>query len=211
MDLQLTFTVSVPENEFGRMKEVDLKKNGSKIDVVDSNKEEYILLQLRYRMLTCIQRQLTFLLQGLFEVLPQHLLSVFDYQELELLLCGLPTIDIKDWKKNTVRSPPFFPSFRTALYPNRTPFRRFIKVFLLRTTLWCNGGGNWWSRCPTKIEHGYFNTRPGHPAPLSKASKLYKATTERSPLPPMLSSSAFVYLLFVFPCPPPPVAKIHNT
>jgi hypothetical protein len=31
----------------------------------------------------------------------QALLSVFDFQELELLLCGLPEIDIEDWKKNT--------------------------------------------------------------------------------------------------------------
>ena len=26
---------------------------------------------------------------------------VFDYQELELLLCGLPTIDVNNWKANT--------------------------------------------------------------------------------------------------------------
>jgi len=31
----------------------------------------------------------------------QALLSVFDFQELELLLCGLPEIDIEDWKRNT--------------------------------------------------------------------------------------------------------------
>ena len=31
----------------------------------------------------------------------QALLSVFDFQELELLLCGLPEIDIDDWKRNT--------------------------------------------------------------------------------------------------------------
>jgi len=32
---------------------------------------------------------------------PEPLLSVFDFQELELLLHGLPNIDMDDWVKNT--------------------------------------------------------------------------------------------------------------
>ena len=39
--------------------------------------------------------------QGFYEVIPHSLVCVFDYQELELLLCGLPRIDIKDWQANT--------------------------------------------------------------------------------------------------------------
>jgi hypothetical protein len=34
-------------------------------------------------------------------VLPPELLCVFDYQELELLMCGLPTIDMDDWVRHT--------------------------------------------------------------------------------------------------------------
>lgn len=30
------------------------------------------------------------LLRGFYEAVPRELLSVFDYQELELLMCGLP-------------------------------------------------------------------------------------------------------------------------
>ena len=33
--------------------------------------------------------------------MPEPLLSVFDFQELELLLHGLPNIDMDDWVKNT--------------------------------------------------------------------------------------------------------------
>ena len=40
-------------------------------------------------------------MQGFYEVLPQNLVCVFNYQELELLLCGLPRIDTKDWQANT--------------------------------------------------------------------------------------------------------------
>merc|ERR1711862_810135 len=41
------------------------------------------------------------LLLGFFVVIPEPLLTVFDFQELELLMCGLPKIDMEDWKENT--------------------------------------------------------------------------------------------------------------
>ncbi len=34
-------------------------------------------------------------------MIPLDLLSVFDYQELDLLLCGVPEIDIADWNRHT--------------------------------------------------------------------------------------------------------------
>ncbi len=39
---------------------------------------------------------------GFYDVLPEPLLSVFDYQELELIMCGLPTIDMDDWIKHSI-------------------------------------------------------------------------------------------------------------
>ena len=42
------------------------------------------------------------LLTGLYEVVPQHLLFMFDHQELELLLCGVPVIDVDEWERHTV-------------------------------------------------------------------------------------------------------------
>ena len=52
-------------------------------------------------MLTSIQSQVEHLLSGLYEIVPPDLLSIFDYQELELLLCGIPDIDVKDWYNYT--------------------------------------------------------------------------------------------------------------
>jgi len=37
----------------------------------------------------------------LFEVIPPDILSVFDYHELELLMCGVPDIDVADWMNHT--------------------------------------------------------------------------------------------------------------
>jgi hypothetical protein len=75
----------------------ELKPNGSNIAVTDDNINEYLDLRLRHRLLDSIKPQLEHFLKGLYEIIPPTLLSVFDYQELELLSCGIPTIDIDDW------------------------------------------------------------------------------------------------------------------
>jgi hypothetical protein len=40
-------------------------------------------------------------LKGFGEILPTHLLKIFDEGELELLMCGIGNIDVRDWKENT--------------------------------------------------------------------------------------------------------------
>jgi hypothetical protein len=58
-------------------------------------------MQLKYRFFDSIKSQLYQLLKGIYEVVPRKLLGVFDYQELELLMCGIPSIDLDDWKQHT--------------------------------------------------------------------------------------------------------------
>lgn len=91
----------------GEIEVIDLKENGRNIEVNDANKQEYIYLRLRYVMLDCFAGQLQHLMAGIFEVIPQELILVFDYQELELVLCGVPSIDINDWKAHTKTSEDF--------------------------------------------------------------------------------------------------------
>jgi hypothetical protein len=55
---------------------------------------------IKHTMFESVRLQLQALLRGFYEVVPAYLVSVFDFQELELLLCGLPQIDIEDWKKH---------------------------------------------------------------------------------------------------------------
>lgn len=42
------------------------------------------------------------MISSVFSIIPGQLLSVFEPHELEMILNGHPTIDIKDWKENTV-------------------------------------------------------------------------------------------------------------
>lgn len=51
--------------------------------------------------LGAIRKQLAAFLEGFYEIIPKRLISIFTEQELELLISGLPAIDIDDLKANT--------------------------------------------------------------------------------------------------------------
>merc|ERR1711865_1102780 len=54
------------------------------------------------KMTTGIKNQLDQFLSGLHSIIPKHLLQLFNENELELLISGLPNIDVLDLKWNTV-------------------------------------------------------------------------------------------------------------
>lgn len=95
----LTFSTEV--QEFGVCEVRDLKPNGANILVTEENKKEYVHLVCQMRMTGAIRKQLAAFLEGFYEIIPKRLISIFTEQELELLISGLPTIDIDDLKSNT--------------------------------------------------------------------------------------------------------------
>jgi len=97
--LCLDFTYT--EQSMGVSKEIELAKNGKSIDVTQENLPEYLEACTKYRLMGRVRTQMTELLLGFFDIIPEPLLTVFDFQELELLMCGLPVIDMEDWKANT--------------------------------------------------------------------------------------------------------------
>ena len=90
------------ETIFGESITKDLREGGADIDLTADNAVEYVQLQVRRIMFSQVEEQLKMLLTGLYEVVPQHLLFMFDHQELELLLCGVPVIDVDEWERHTV-------------------------------------------------------------------------------------------------------------
>jgi len=97
--LCLDFTTAV--RIFGETQTIELKPGGADIEVTNENRDEYLKLLFRHKMLDHVNEQLNELLRGFYEVIPEGLLSIFDYQELELLINGLPNIDVSDWQANT--------------------------------------------------------------------------------------------------------------
>ena len=43
-------------------------------------------------------------------MVPLNLIKIFDEGELELLMCGIGSIDVKDWKGNTVYKGDYHPN-----------------------------------------------------------------------------------------------------
>jgi len=99
--LGLDLTFSVESNVFGVTKVVDLIENGRNVIVTDENKHQYVQLNAYHRMTVAIREQIDAFLSGFHELVPPELISIFDAQELELLISGLPDIDLDDLRANT--------------------------------------------------------------------------------------------------------------
>lgn len=94
-------TFSVEEDEFGMKTTVDLIEDGRNIEVTNENKHEYVRLIVEHRLLSSVKEQMDHFLTGFHGIIPADLISIFNEQELELLISGLPDIDVDDWKSNT--------------------------------------------------------------------------------------------------------------
>ncbi|KRZ55576.1 E3 ubiquitin-protein ligase NEDD4 [Trichinella nativa] len=99
-ELELRFVVD--EEVFGVTQTRELKPGGADILVTNDNKNEYINLVIKWRFVSRVTDQMNALMSGLNEFIMQNLLTIFDPHELELLMCGLQKIDVKDWKDNTL-------------------------------------------------------------------------------------------------------------
>ncbi|KRY83517.1 E3 ubiquitin-protein ligase NEDD4 [Trichinella pseudospiralis] len=99
-ELELRFVVD--EEVFGVTQTRELKPGGADILVTNDNKNEYINLVIKWRFVSRVTDQMNALMSGLNEFIMQSLLTIFDPHELELLMCGLQKIDVKDWKDNTL-------------------------------------------------------------------------------------------------------------
>ncbi|KAI9911335.1 hypothetical protein PsorP6_008921 [Peronosclerospora sorghi] len=85
----------------GKAHIVELVEGGANIDVTRENRMRYLDALFKYHVLESVSNQLLSFLTALYDVVPEGLLKLFDYQELELLMCGVPSIDVEDWKKHT--------------------------------------------------------------------------------------------------------------
>lgn len=98
-DLCLDFTIT--EDAFGVATTKALKPGGEDIEVDNNNRKEYVQLMFNHYM-TKSSDQLAEFLQGFYDIIPEYLLAIFDFMELELICCGLPNLDVTDWREHTI-------------------------------------------------------------------------------------------------------------
>ena len=72
------------------------------MEVTESNKFDYVQRLCSSKLYDSIKPQIDALLKGFYDIIPQNLISIFNHRELELVISGMPTIDINDWKNNTI-------------------------------------------------------------------------------------------------------------
>lgn len=87
-----TFTRT--EDRFGEIVTIDLKPNGADIPVTEENKKEYVDAVVEYRISRRVKDQFNAFMEGLLELIPLDLISVFDEREMELLIGGISEIDM---------------------------------------------------------------------------------------------------------------------
>ncbi len=92
--LDFTFT----EKAMDIHTKVEIVHGGSLQEVNNENLPAYLEAMLKYRMLERVKPQLTELLIGFFDVIPEPTLTIFDHRELESLLCGAPEPSVADWE-----------------------------------------------------------------------------------------------------------------
>lgn len=87
---------------FDEQVSVELKKNGEEIDVDNENKIEYCQLVVEHLLYKCVKPQIDAFLQGFYDLVPANLVRIFDHHELELMISGLPTVDVANLKENVI-------------------------------------------------------------------------------------------------------------
>ncbi|PON94002.1 Coatomer beta subunit [Trema orientale] len=104
--LDLTFSMDADEEkhilyEKNQVTDYELKPGGRNIRVTEETKHEYVDLVADHILTNAIRPQINAFLEGFTELVPRELISIFNDKELELLISGLPEIDLDDLKANT--------------------------------------------------------------------------------------------------------------
>ncbi|KAK6947097.1 HUWE1/Rev1, ubiquitin binding region [Dillenia turbinata] len=102
----LTFSMDADEEkhilcEKMEVTDFELKPGGRNIRVTEETKHEYVDLVADHILTNAIRPQINSFLEGFNELVPRDLISIFNDKELELLISGLPEIDLDDLKANT--------------------------------------------------------------------------------------------------------------
>jgi ubiquitin-protein ligase E3 A len=87
--------------DLGNERRVELKPNGRNIAVTSDNKEEYVLLYVKWRLVDSVQKQYEHFEKGVMQVLDSSSIDLLRPEELELLLVGTPELDFSALETNT--------------------------------------------------------------------------------------------------------------
>lgn len=97
-DLELYFVEDIYDDNGQLSKTIELIPNGAKIRVTNDTKKQYLDALAQQRLCNSVRDELECFLKGLNGIIPDNLLSIFDENELELLMCGTGEYSISDFR-----------------------------------------------------------------------------------------------------------------
>lgn len=171
-----TFTVNDIDPVTGTETIIELKEKGRSIWIKEENKEEFVELYLDYVLHKSTDAQFIAFNYGFSSLVPYEMLQVLDEDELELFLCGDVTIDVKDWKQNTLYKGAFDHKHQIITW-----FWEILEKLnqneLERLLQFCTGS----SRVPAEGFRG-LTTNNNKPCPFTIEPKLYGSTIDDFPV-----------------------------
>lgn len=87
-------------SDMGEERKVELKQDGSNIPVSKANREEYVLLYVKWVLVDSIQQQWDSFRTGVMRIIESSSVDLFQPEELELLLVGCPSLDFDALERN---------------------------------------------------------------------------------------------------------------
>lgn len=91
----------VASNSLGVENLHELKPNGSNIPVTSKNKEEFVLLYVKWHLVESVKHQYDLFEKGVMQVLDSSSLDLLRPEDLELLVVGSPELDFTALERNT--------------------------------------------------------------------------------------------------------------
>ncbi|XP_030382842.1 apoptosis-resistant E3 ubiquitin protein ligase 1 isoform X4 [Scaptodrosophila lebanonensis] len=100
--LELYFVEEVYDASGQLSKTIELIPNGAKTRVTNASKNQYLDALAQQRLCNSVKDEVDSFLKGLNAIIPDNLLSIFDENELELLMCGTGEYSITDFKSHHI-------------------------------------------------------------------------------------------------------------
>nr|XP_034994050.1 probable E3 ubiquitin-protein ligase HECTD2 isoform X1 [Zootoca vivipara] len=94
-------TFQVFQEEFGVIKCYNLKPDGDKIPVTNQNRKEYVQLYVDFLLNKSIYKQFAAFYYGFHSVCASYALMLLRPEEVEILVCGSPELDMHSLQKHT--------------------------------------------------------------------------------------------------------------
>ncbi len=91
------------ENQlFDQNTTIELIPNGYDIIVDDENKNDFVAKVCEMKMHRQISDEIASFLKGFYHVMPVDALDIFSASEFQILIAGIPTINVEDMKKTAI-------------------------------------------------------------------------------------------------------------